>query len=56
MTKYGKPKNKIAELCDIALSTLSTVIQNENDILHKFEHKKNTIKRMKFLADNSTDW
>lgn len=51
MTESVKPKNEIAKLSDIApKNTLSTVIQNKNDISHKFERYKRTIKRMKFSA------
>lgn len=47
MTKSVKPKNEIAELVDIAPNTLSTVMENKNDVLHKFERNKRII-GMKF--------
>lgn len=47
VTKSGKSKNKNVKQFNIPSSTLSNVLQNKNDILHKYGNNKKTMEIMK---------
>lgn len=53
-TQSGKSKNKNVEQFNIPPSVLSNVLQNKNDVLHKYGNNKSAMEIMKISEKPAT--